>query len=365
VLYALGTHTGFYGLLFRFVPGMTLFRRPVDAMFIASLLVAVFAAFGLDLALAWARARLGPGARRPIILGLLTVLPSVLLCWDLRRHTLSPNRANAWPAGVVARLPDRYPSIRFLRAATRNPDQPDWRIELNQPAPLWPDLPAAAGLYSTQGYNPLQDSRYATVFGTTPDSYHPVLFTPWLANYAAPLFAVLSVKFIISGSGTPADQQAKAAGLERVLTADGMDIWETTNRLPRLFSPAAAVSAAADEAPQVAAGVADLRQTVVVEGSAAAARACGPGRMTGIALIKYRDTGATIRAEVAGASAWLVMTDPAAPGWHAYVDGRETRLFRADALMRAVCVPSGTHVLAFRYEPFRQIARTILSALVR
>jgi uncharacterized membrane protein YfhO len=57
------------------------------------------------------------------------------------------------------------------------------------------------------------------------------------------------------------------------------------------------------------------------------------------------------------------MTDPATPGWHAYIDGKEVRLFRADSYMRAVCVPAGEHKVSFRFEPFRQIGLALLMHL--
>jgi hypothetical protein len=109
VLYALGTHTVFYGLLYRFVPGITLFRRPVDAMFIATLFVAAFAAFGLDLVLLGARARLAPAKGRMICTATLSrptaPMPGLSASWPncptATRRSGSCARPHAIPASRI------------------------------------------------------------------------------------------------------------------------------------------------------------------------------------------------------------------------------------------------------------------------
>ncbi|MEM4230705.1 MAG: YfhO family protein [Candidatus Pacearchaeota archaeon] len=39
------------------------------------------------------------------------------------------------------------------------------------------------------------------------------------------------------------------------------------------------------------------------------------------------------------------------PGWHAYVDNKKTKLYRANYIFLAVVVPEGSHVVTFKYEP--------------
>jgi hypothetical protein len=360
VLYALGTNTPFYALLYHTVPGLTLFRRPVDAMFVATLLIAPISALGLDIVLGRLKDQLAASWRsRALLLG-AAVLPLVLLCWDLSSHTLSPNRANSWPAGFVAPLPNHYATLDFLRPNTRNPGQPDWRVEFNEPAPLWPDLAAATKLYSTQGYNPMKESRYETVFGVTPNGYAPVVFTPWLPSYQAKTFGLLGVKYIASKIDSPSDRLARGAKLDLAFSADGMNIWENDNRIPRLFSPSRAIYATPDTAPQATASVTNLQDVVVIEAKATAGDQCGTVPLSKIRLVTYHNTEVKIAADGDASSSWLVMTDPATLGWHAYIDGKEVRLFRADSYMRAVCVPPGQHTVSFRFEPFRQMAITLL-----
>jgi len=50
-------------------------------------------------------------------------------------------------------------------------------------------------------------------------------------------------------------------------------------------------------------------------------------------------------------SAMLVLNDLFDADWHAYVDGQETQMLRANYLMRTVAVPEGTHIVSFKYKP--------------
>jgi hypothetical protein len=47
----------------------------------------------------------------------------------------------------------------------------------------------------------------------------------------------------------------------------------------------------------------------------------------------------------------LVLADVHYPGWRAFVDGQEVKVYRANYVMRAVFLPEGTHRVEFRYDP--------------
>jgi len=51
------------------------------------------------------------------------------------------------------------------------------------------------------------------------------------------------------------------------------------------------------------------------------------------------------------ADGFLVLSDTYYPGWKAFVDGREDKIYQADYLFRAVFLKQGKHLVEFRYSP--------------
>jgi uncharacterized membrane protein YfhO len=51
-----------------------------------------------------------------------------------------------------------------------------------------------------------------------------------------------------------------------------------------------------------------------------------------------------------GQNGMLFFSEVYYPAWHAYIDGKETKLYRAFTALRAVEVPSGDHIVELRYE---------------
>jgi len=48
---------------------------------------------------------------------------------------------------------------------------------------------------------------------------------------------------------------------------------------------------------------------------------------------------------------WLLLTDSYYPGWKAYIDGKLTKILRANFTFRAIPVPAGNHTIIFSYRP--------------
>jgi hypothetical protein len=75
----------------------------------------------------------------------------------------------------------------------------------------------------------------------------------------------------------------------------------------------------------------------------------GPIKGT-VDLVSYR-ANEVVLAYKADRDGFLYASDTYYPGWRAYVDGRETKIYRANLAFRAIEVPKGRHTVVFRYVP--------------
>jgi hypothetical protein len=75
-----------------------------------------------------------------------------------------------------------------------------------------------------------------------------------------------------------------------------------------------------------------------------------PGEASRIAILEHTSLRVAISVETKTAGL-LVLSDTYYPGWTADLDGKPVEILRADGVMRAVAVPTGTHTVRFRYAP--------------
>jgi len=67
-------------------------------------------------------------------------------------------------------------------------------------------------------------------------------------------------------------------------------------------------------------------------------------------VVRLTDTTMEVQT-TSSAPALLVTSDSFYPGWRAFLDGTEVRLFRADYALRGVTVPAGSHLVRFSFSP--------------
>ena len=75
-----------------------------------------------------------------------------------------------------------------------------------------------------------------------------------------------------------------------------------------------------------------------------------------ITLEAYKPNHLTYTSTNANAGLALFSEMYYAKGWKAYVDGKETPIYRADYVLRAIEIPAGKHQLEFKFEP--QVVQT-------
>jgi hypothetical protein len=86
------------------------------------------------------------------------------------------------------------------------------------------------------------------------------------------------------------------------------------------------------------------------DGNAAGGNAAG-GNAAGKATITSYATGAIGIDASTPRDGYLLLSEIYYPGWKAYVDGTESKIFRADWNLRAIPVKGGSHRIEVRFEP--------------
>jgi uncharacterized membrane protein YfhO len=64
----------------------------------------------------------------------------------------------------------------------------------------------------------------------------------------------------------------------------------------------------------------------------------------------------------ASTDTFLVVSDVYYPGWKAYVDGMETRIYQTDLLLRGIPLSPGSHRVRFAYRPMALYLGAALTA---
>jgi hypothetical protein len=93
-----------------------------------------------------------------------------------------------------------------------------------------------------------------------------------------------------------------------------------------------------------------LREVLLAE-CAAAPVTSNPAPSTATAVIEHYAPHRVVITAESDHSGYLVLTDTWFPGWIVNVDGRESRVERADYAFRAVRLEPGRHEVEFRYAP--------------
>jgi Bacterial membrane protein YfhO len=79
-----------------------------------------------------------------------------------------------------------------------------------------------------------------------------------------------------------------------------------------------------------------------------------------VSIDQYSPNEITLKSSSPG-STYLVLSELYYPGWHAYVDGKEVPILRADFILRAISLSPGVHDIVFSYMPVSFIAGASIS----
>lgn len=228
------------------------------------------------------------------------------------------------------------------------------------------------GLDDVQGYDPAQLVRYQDVFAAINGfrrEYHEALV--YADGIQSPLLNLLNVRYVIMPASDrrldapPASAGPQSPRYQEVFTNGTVRVYENAAALPRAWivhetqqvTPAEALSA-------LASGTVDPR-TVALMGETPPR--LQPATAGDAARISRYETDRVSLEVTAASEGLLVLGDVYDPGWQVFVDGERSRLYPVDTMLRGVSIPTGSHVVEFRYEPrslWIGIRITLLSLLV-
>jgi hypothetical protein len=158
---------------------------------------------------------------------------------------------------------------------------------------------------------------------------------------------VAGIKYLISA------QPLNEPIFQGVFNSYGVYIYQYVNYIPHAYTITNyRISKNDDEMLKTLANPQfNIRDAVLLDGDPQVSAVPGQGLTNeGLSITRYSNN--EVRMSVSrNYDSILVLADYYYPGWKAYVDNKETKIYRANYLTRAIKLPQGNHIVRFVYEP--------------
>jgi hypothetical protein len=420
LLYALGSYTPGFALMYELLPGVDLFRRPADASFVLVGLLALIAGYlvhrwllgtmstatparraaeiacaVLLIAAALALAHSVVGISAAFVPVLTAMVLTAAAIWVL---VLAQRLDAQWPlaaTGLIAAFmaadlawsyapnastglpPQRFEAlrhdtqnetVRLLKArlaAAAAPDRRD-RVELIGIDYHWPNLSLAQNFDHVFGHNPLRLHSFqeATHAGDTVALASQRMFSPLYPSYRSAFADLLGVRLI--ATGVPVEQidsSLHRGDLNYIAHTKDAYVYENPRALPRVMLVMHWRVADFDELVRTGWPDVDPRRTVLLQhppegfSDGKAAAAGGSAR-----LLRYANTEVSVDVD-APTGGILLLNDVWHPWWRAQVDEADAEILKANVIFRAVAVPAGRHVVRFSFHPIAGVLAELAAKL--
>ena len=215
------------------------------------------------------------------------------------------------------------------------------------------------GFPSIEGYDPLYIGKYGQFirYGVNNEFLDGERSVVRLAKFqpeAQRVLDTLGVDLIFHPLGDTNQSWAfpvwSRDGYQEIYKDEKFALYKNSTALPRVtfFNQVEVVKDAKEILSKFYSNNFDYRNTLLLEESPNITlnrNAKGEAR-----IISYTPNKISIRAQVDGNSL-LFLADNYYPGWKAYMDGVESKIFRANYTFRAIVVPEGEHDIVFAYYP--------------
>jgi hypothetical protein len=416
LLYALGRYTPVYALTFHYVPGIHLFRRPIDGTFvvvaalalIAGQLLAQYVRVGPPRVAGWRVAAVGLAAFGIVawavlfsekthhgwasLCEVLKAAPLALAVIVLLARARTPHARTLAAACIATMAAGEL--VWFNAASSLNAEAPAYYSVLQQPAGTdaqalsvlereiadrhrhgerprievvgvsgpWQNLAMARGLEATNGYNPLRIGSYDRLVspGETTHVVDQRLFPASFDGYDCALARELGLQYVVLGRPIDEVPHLSRRPVSDVLLA-GPKIW--IYRLRRRAESRVKFikrTTVADADAQAKSGQLQVDPAPETPKAEEPAPPPPPEQPAGVAAAPEDGRARIVswradRMEVEVDNKQpgiLVVHEAYYPGWVAEIDGLPARILRTNVLFRGVEVGEGRHHIVFRFEPF-------------
>jgi hypothetical protein len=195
--------------------------------------------------------------------------------------------------------------------------------------------------------------------GIKPRAYQDIIDVVGPVNKT--LWRMLNVKYVIT------EKRVQFPGLIPIYTGDKTVVYLNQYFLPRLyFVDSVEYKPEMDILQQIKASAFDPRGKAFV--SEKDIKVNPADSTTGVSLTEYKDETVAAKVKASGNN-FLFFGDTYVPtGWKAYIDSRETGIYKVNHGYMGIIVPAGTHNIEFRYAPssfyLSKTIALILSSLV-
>ncbi|MDM8542431.1 YfhO family protein [Desulfococcaceae bacterium HSG9] len=224
------------------------------------------------------------------------------------------------------------------------------------------------GIQDIGGYHSFYSKRYGEFLYLSQNAFteelpHEISRWTFFHKFGSPLFDIINTKYILI-----APNISLQIPNFNLIYNNEIKIYENQNAFPRFFfTPSYQLCENRKDAYQTIAQyqIADFREKVILE-SPPPLEFLPDGMKTGknakIKLIKYEPNSVKVEI-ITDHSGFLIMSDSYHPGWNAEIDGKETKVLRANYIMRAVPVKAGKHVISFTYFPKMQVIGIFMTVI--
>jgi uncharacterized membrane protein YfhO len=260
------------------------------------------------------------------------------------------------------------PVIEFLQ----NQEKP-FRIEFGEAIPqnMW--MPY--GLESAAGYDALAPLRYTQFLGAllTGRADNPFGRVAQVENYQSKLFDLLNIKYLLAvkydekgirrpeGKPRPIFSDPK---FKLVFEDKTVQIYENLNVFPRAFLVHNFVVKKEDQEiiDQMLDSQFDLSESVILEENPGFVSSPEIVKEASIEWLEYQPRKIVLRI-FSHKPGFLFLSNNFYPGWQAFVDSQEKKIYRANFTFSTIRVDEGRHLVEFHYQPRSFLYGSLISGL--